>query len=384
MSIFATIVLFFTLNYSNKITLLQDPPQHCFDISIEHVSDSLLSVFESKFGGAATRDDPFVMLIQLIRYFSAFENSTDKDYFTVSEILEDEQSNVQSSIIAICAIMQSWGWDVQYIYNGNEHYLGVNFGDEWVVRQGHWVDIRGHKYYLKVFDDHTPVGELIVNEPAHAYQSLEISGTHLKPLPSIARLPEFRGTAYTRRLHWNYENTRFGVTIEIPEEQVAWTHNLPSSLFGMVASGIRELDGLDLVGRLKSLVRDYEEYESVNFLLKFCQSEDIFAYDSTLPVISVSRQFSEARNDCDGRSVLLYCLLQTVLDYPSSHIVFVEWPYHVALALKPITERSAELLSQQGTCVGENYYILDPSYIGDTSWGSSIEFLDGECRMIFP
>jgi hypothetical protein len=80
----------------------------------------------------------------------------------------------------------------------------------------------------------------------------------------------------------------------------------------------------------------------------------------------------------------MYCLLRTVLDYPASHIVFVDWPYHVAVALKPMSEHAAQVLGEDGAIVGDGYYVLDPSYVGDTSWGSSIEFLPGNYRLIYP
>lgn len=344
----------------------------------------MLSDLEATVGEAVTRHDPFVMLIQLIKHFSNFEDEMGDDYITLPEILKRRKGNVQSYIIAICVVMQKWGWDVQYLYSGSERYFGINFEAKWTIRQGHWVEVDGRKYYLKVFDDRTPVGELIVEEPASAYQCLETPGALLKPFPLIRRLPEFGGGIHSMQLNWNYGEIRFGITVDVFEEQVAWTHNLPSSLYGTVASGTAELAGLEFIDRLKSLVRYYDEYERVNILLKFCQSEDIFSYDSTLPIISVSRQLTEGRNDCDGRSVLLYSLLTTVLDYPASHVVFVEWPYHVALAVKPMTEQAAELLNQRGVLVGDNYYILDPSYIGDTAWGSAVEFAGGEYQLIFP
>lgn len=373
-----------TVHYSNKLVLQQNPAQQCFDVSYQQVSDSMLSDLEEAVGGAVTRRDPFAMLVQLIKYFSAFEADASGDYITFPEILKRRRGNVQSYIVAVCVVMQKWGWDVQYLHNGSEMYIGINFEEKWTIRQGHWVEIKGRKYYLKVFDDETPVGELVVREPVSTYQCLEVSGERLRPFPLITRLPEFGGVGHAMQLNWGYEGSRFGVTVNIPEEQVAWTRNLPSCLYGMVASGTVELAGLDLVSKLKSLTRHYDEYDRVNILLKFCQSEDIFSYDSTLPIISVSRQLFEARNDCDGRSVLLYSLLAAVLDYPGSHVVFVEWPYHVALALKPMTEQAEELLSQNGTLVGGNYYILDPSYIGDTAWGSAAEFIDEEYRLIFP
>jgi hypothetical protein len=372
------------LNYSIIGALPQDQAQRCYDLSFGQATDSVLQYLEETAGTGVTRNEPFVMLIQLVKYFSAYGPAGDGDYLTIREILERERGNVQSCIIAICVIMQKWGWDIQYLHNKSEHYLGINFEDGWAIRRGHWVEIDGFRYYLKVFDSHTPVGELTVDEPLLTYQALQSADARLKPLSMVNRLPEFDGIVYERRLNWHYGNALFGLTVDIPEEQVEWTLNLPSSLFGMVASGTVELDRLGLIERLRSMVSEFDEYERVNFLLKFCQSEDIFTYDSTQPVVSVSRQFFGLRNDCDGRSVLLYCLLRTVLQYPSSHIIFVEWPYHIALALKPLTEKSAQLLALKGVSVGDNYYILDPSYVGDTSWGSSIEFPGGECRLIYP
>lgn len=370
--------------YSGKTVLQKNPAQWCFETSYTQVSDSMLSDLEATAGRAVTRQDPFVMLIQLIEHFSNLEEISGEDYITLPEILRLGRGNVHSYIIAICVAMQKWGWDVQYLYNGDEKYIGINFEDNWVVRQGHWVEVDGRKYYLKVFDDKTPVGELLVQEPAATYQCLEISEGSLKPFPLITHLPEFSGGMHSMQLSWKYGGSRFGVDVDIFEEQADWTHNLPSCLYGMAASGIAEIAGLDFVDRLKSITRYYDEYERVNILLKFCQSENIFSYDSTMPVISVSRQLVERVNDCDGRSVLLYSLLVAVLGYPDSNILFVEWPYHVALALKPMTEKAKEVLSQKGVLVGEDYYILDPSYIGDTAWGSAVDFVNGECRLIFP
>ncbi len=380
-----TLVLFTVrLDYSIFGSLPKDAAQRCYELSYGQTTDSVLQHLEEEAGSGMTKNEPFAMLIQLIKYFSTFDRESDGDYLTLREILGQKRGNVQSYITAICVIMQKWGWDIQYLYNESEHYLGINFEEEWAIRQGHWVEIDGFRYYLKVFDTNTPVGELTVDEPLLTYQSLQGFARGLKPVPLIIRLPVFEGNVSSRRLSWHYGDAISGLTMDIPEEQVEWTRNLPSSLFGTVASGSLELERLGVIERIRSMVTGLDEYEKVNFLLKFCQSEDIFAYDSTQPIVSVSRQFFELRNDCDGRSVLLYCLLRTVLEYPDSHIVFIEWPYHIALALKPLTERSARLLTLKGVRVGDDYYVLDPSYVGDTSWGSSIEFPGNECRLIFP
>ena len=373
-----------TGQYSDQVVLQKNPAQQCFDASYRQISDSILLDLEAKVGGVITRRDPFAMLVQLIKYFSGFDEITGDDYVEFREMMRERRGNVQSYIVAICVVMQKWGWDIQYLHNGSEKYIGINFDEKWVIRQGHWVEIGGHRYYLKVFDDKTPIGDLVVREPVSTYECLEVSSKQLRPLPLIVHLPQFSGMVHDMNLNWNYGSRRFGVAFRISEDQVAWTHNLPPSLYGMAASGVAELASLDLVGRLRSLTNHYDEFDRVNILLKLCQSEDIFSYDSTMPIISVSRQLVGARNDCDGRSVLLHSLLTAVLDYPDSNIIFVEWPYHVALGLKPMTGQAEEVLREEGTLVGGGYYILDPSYIGDTAWGSAVEFPDAEYRLIFP
>jgi hypothetical protein len=391
--IFPVIIVCSFLADSEALTAFNSPSvnifysnsaQRCYEVSYKQVSDSILTEFDTRFEKAGVKGDPFATIVFLIGYFSAFEDAGDGGYSTLDDVVAYKRGNKRSLIITVCAMMQRMGWDVQYLHNGREHYLGINFSDAWVIRQGHWVESDGRRYYLKEFDNITPAGEVVDPRPAESYQCLKIPTGRLRPIPLVSRLPYFKGRSQSMRLGWEYEGTYFGLTISIPEEQVEWTRNLPASLYGMAASGMLESENLDCVNRLKSLVREYDEYGRVNFLLKFCQSDEIFSYDSTLPIISVSRQFLEAKNDCDGRSVLLYCLLRTVLDYPTSHIVFVDWPYHVALALKPMTGHAAQVLGARGVNVGNGYYVLDPSYVGDTSWGSSIGFLPENYRLIYP
>jgi hypothetical protein len=118
----------------------------------------MLTVFEARFDKAGVKGDPYATIVFLIEYFSAFEGIGDGAYYTLEDVVSHERGNTRSLIIAVCSLMQRMGWDVQYLYNGREHYLGINFSDSWVIRQGHWVESDGSRYYLKVFDLRTPVG----------------------------------------------------------------------------------------------------------------------------------------------------------------------------------------------------------------------------------
>lgn len=259
----------------------------------------------------------------------------------------------------------------------------MNFTRDWQIRKGDWIEKDRKKYYLKEFDDYTPVGELKIDNPASKYQSLKVKNLIPKPIPLIKNLPEFKNTpAYKKKLKWHYQNRNYAITISIPEEQLAWTRNLPPSLYGMVSSGIEELKNTEIINKLKFLASEFAEYEKVNFLLKFCQSESIFVYDKNLPIKSISQQLLDGRNDCDGRSVFLYCLLYTVLEYNYVEIIFTSWSNHLALGLKPKTEVAKKTLKKSGFSVGDEYYILDATYAGETFWGSKMKSLPSKCEVI--
>ncbi|MEO0142972.1 MAG: hypothetical protein ABIL15_06445 [candidate division WOR-3 bacterium] len=355
-----------------------------FEESSRQVTDELFDPLDSLSGIENIKDNPFALVIFLIEHFSQFEKKGVKDsYLTINEILTKKVSNQKSGAIATVAIVQNLGWDIQLFYNERECYLGLNLSDDWKIRKGTWIEKDRRRYYLKEFDTRTPLGKLRYDNPASVYQSLRIDNTNLKPFPLIKSIPHFsRSPVHTKRLKWLFKNSVYQLTISIPAEQAEWTMNLPPSLYGMVSCGIEELKNLGIIDKLKFLVSNFDEFDRVNFLLKFCQSESIFSYDNSLPIKSITNQLIDGKNDCDGRSVFLYCLLWSVLDYPDSNIVFLSWPNHVALGLKPRTDSALAILMEKGFYIGDNYFILDPAYLGDTHWGSKMDRLSDDCEII--
>ncbi len=355
-------------------------PTQCYRNSYNQIDDSTVLFWKKRFAGNEIFD-PFGMLIYLIKYFSDFQPVDNNEYLTLNEIFARKRSNKKSSIIAISALMQHLGWDIQYFYDKKEDYFGLRLSDEWKIRKANWIDKEDKRYYLKEFDDSTPVGELKIKNPARTYQGLNDIRTNLKPLPLISSLPKFQGGYVSRNLRWQYKGITYQFRIRVLKEQIEWTKNLPPSLYGMVYSGIEELKNTALIERLKFLSGEFDEYGRVNFLLKFCQSKEVFKYKSGLPIKSVSQQLIEGENDCDGRSVFLYVLLRTVAGYPESSIVFLSWPNHIALGLRPGDHKTLEILERNGFSV-DGYFILDPSYCGDTAWGSKMKRLTGKCQKI--
>ncbi len=368
--------------YASGLVLGTSHEQLCHDKTHNQISDEMIASWDSLFHEQGIEENPFAMIMYFIQSFSLLDNDSSTVCYTLQDILSSGKSNARSNAIVTCVIMQKLGWDVQSFFNDHECYLGLHFDNSWTIRRGHWVEKGGKAYYLKEFDDHTAVGFLKTNDPAETYQSLAVSEQALRPLPRMNSLPQFDGSFYEIPLRWTYRKKNFSITAHIPVDQVMWSRNLPPSLYGMVASGIHELENTDLVRQLEFIVSEFDEFDQVNVLLKLCQSESVFTYDNTLPIWSVSTQLYEGRNDCDGRSVFLYCLLATVLGYDDVDIVFITWPNHLALGLKPRTAQAKEILSTYGHSVDDVYYILDPTFIGETYWGSKMEHLGEDCELI--
>jgi hypothetical protein len=359
-----------------------DTENQCFVKTYNQISDSMITSWDSVFTERGIKNNGFAIMIDFIKFFSEMKYTEPEGCLTLNKIISGKKTNIKSSAIATCAIMQRLGWDIQCFYNEDECYLGVNLDEHWKVRKANWVEKDEKIYYLKQFDGHTPVGALKRDNPASRYQSLRTQKTNLRPMFLINNLPKFSGPAYKKRLIWWYQGMKYDKNIFLPQEQVEWSKNLPPSLYGMAYSGIKEIVNTGLTDTLKSLINKSAEYDRVDFLFKFCQSDSIFIYDNTEPIKSVSRQLLDGRNDCDGRSVFLYCLLRTVLEYSGSDVVFVSWPNHIALGLRPQTDEARKILKEKGFHLGDGYYVLDASYTGDTHWGSKMERLQDRCELI--
>jgi hypothetical protein len=355
-----------------------------FHISYAAITDSVLTSWTSTFVQEGIDNNPFAMMIYLIDHFSRMDQARHDKCMSLDEISSSGQTNVRSSVIATCALMRKLGWDLLCYYDDDEVYLGICFSDDWEIMEGYRIENDGRRYYLKEFDTYSPVGKLKRKKPGVLYRCHEVEEMDLEPFPLVRTLPWFDGDNYERVLKWQYRDRTYTYSLRIPKQQVRWAQNLPRSLYGMAASGVLELQNVGLVDRLHGLVRNLNEYERVNFLLKFCQAKDVCRYKNDEPIKSVSEQLHEARNDCDGRSILLFCLLRSVMDYTDDDVVFVMWPdqRHLTLSLRPRTDEALEILKEQGYNTGDGFFILDAAYEGATYWGSKMDVLSGKRKII--
>lgn len=357
----------------------------CYQASFAAISDSVLASWTRIFVQEGIEDNPFAMMIYVIDHFSNMDQAGHDNCMSLVDIVSSGQTNVRSSIIATCALMRRLGWDMLFFYHDDEIYLGICFSGDWQIMEGQGAEREadGKVYLWKDFDIYSQVGAFRQTSPVSLFRSLDVTDAGVAPFPLISTLPWFGGEYYERQLKWRYKSKAYAYTVRISEQQITWTGNLPPSLFGIAASGMLELQKTGLTDYLQQLVHGLNEYERVNFLLKFCQSEGVFRY-ADQPIKSVSRQLQEAGNDCDSRGVFLYCLLRTVMDYTNDDIVFVMWPdeQHLALSVRPRTDDAHKILKKRGYCTHDDFFMLDPTYTGNTHWGSNMDDLPDQYEII--
>jgi hypothetical protein len=355
----------------------------CFKTSFKQVNETMLAAIDTSMIAQGVDGDPLLMLMFLIKEFSGFDETGDDRCVPIKEIYLSRRSNRKSSCLAVSAIMQKKGWNVRYYFNDNEEYLGLPLEEGWQIRKGNWIPQDGVLYYLKEFNLMTPIGTILKDDPAAKYQTVPLARTDIRTIPLIKKLPYFKPDYVGLVLKWQYRQSVYEIVVMIPQEQIDWTRILPSSFYGIGYSGILELRNMHLPEKLQPIIDTMSEYNKVNCLYKFSQSESIFTYRTEESIKSISIQLNEARNDCDSRSVFLYALLRAVLDYSDPEIFFVNWENHVALALKPRSRETVDSLkSVDAFEVDSGFYLLDPAYGGASYWGAKMPRLGNKFEVI--
>ena len=131
------------LNYDGlTLALISDKlnqTNECFDRSYMQISDSLLTTWDSLFDELGISGNPFAMMLHFIEYLRAMDQEDSDECFLLRDMIANNSTNLMSSVVATCAIMQKKGWDFQVFFNENEYYLGINLTGDWQVRKGNWV-----------------------------------------------------------------------------------------------------------------------------------------------------------------------------------------------------------------------------------------------------
>lgn len=115
--------------------------------------------------------------------------------------------------------------------------------------------------------------------------------------------------------------------------------------------------------QMKPFLDELDEYEAVNVLLFYVQTEfdyatDIQQFGYEKPFFC-EENFYYAKNDCEDRAILFAYLIRNLV---GARIVLLDYPDHIATAVA--FEDDSEIKGDYYLIDGRKYFVCDPTYIG--------------------
>lgn len=232
------------------------------------------------------------------------------------------------------------------------------------------MHIDGQRYYLMV--DEGAGGSLRTYEGQHE----EASGVlqlDERLLPGVA------GDTQGRTASFSYNDERYEVAFEYNEAVLEYLSVYPnvelSVLFGAGVSSAAETS-------LREAFRPHLEGQSprdaLNILLRFSQFVTNYQTDQENfgeeRFLFAEETLAAKASDCEDRAVLFAYLVRELLD---REVVGLQWPQHVATAVKVGDGFEPDSDDRTLTVDGATYVMADPTYIG-SSVGMEMPFIEGE------
>lgn len=265
-------------------------------------------------------------------------------------------------------VMMKSGYAVRVGFRDDGLFLLLPVEEQIFNRPQMHVD--GQRYYLMVEDD--AGGSLRTYEGQHEDAS---GALHLDE----GLLPAVAGETQRRAASFSYDDERYEVEFEYNEAVLEYLSVYPnvelSVLFG---AGVSSAAEMSLKEAFRSHLDGQSPRDALNILLRF--SQFITEYQTDQENFGEERfLFAEETlaanaSDCEDRAVLFSYLVRELLD---REVVGLQWPQHVATAVKVGDGFEGQSDDRTLTVDGATYVMADPTYIG-SSVGMEMPFVEGE------
>ncbi|MFB6280300.1 MAG: hypothetical protein ABEK75_12410 [Salinibacter sp.] len=268
-------------------------------------------------------------------------------------------------------MMMKSGYAARVGYRQGKVLLMLPVADKIYGRPQMYID--GQRYYLMV---EKMSGALRTYKGQHstADQVLQLDEGSL---PTLSTPPKRRTVAFT------FQDKRHKLEIAYNPSTVDYLRNYPNvELSVLLGAGVSSEAQSAFKETLQPLVADRSPREALNLLLKFAQfatdykrDQDHFGEERYLfPEESLATDYS----DCEDRAILLAYLTRTLLD---RDVVGLQWPNHVALAVRAGDGLTVTEDDHTVTVDGETYIYADPTYIG-SDLGMKMPLVEGQAPEI--
>ena len=199
-----------------------------------------------------------------------------------------------------------------------------------------------------------------------------------------AVLPKLGTSTKSRSASFSYDDERYTIDFKYNTAVLEYLRAYPNvELSVLFRSGVSSAAETSLKNALQSHVQDRPSRDALNFLLRFVQFSTKYQRDrenfGEERFLFPEESLAASASDCEDRAVLFAYLVRTLLD---REVVGLQWPGHVATAVKVGEGLEAASEDRTFSVDGQTYILADPTYIG-SSIGMEMPFVeDKEAEII--
>jgi len=265
-------------------------------------------------------------------------------------------------------VMMKSGYSVRVGYRGQDIFLLLPVDTQIFNRPQMYLD--DQRYYLMV--ENSSGGSLRTYEGQHetADQVLELDERVL---------PKIEGETRNRTASFSYGDKRYNIDYTYDAAVLEYLRAYPNvELSVLFRSGASPAATSSLRSALESHLEGKSSRDALNILLRFSQfatdykrDQDNFGEERFL---FPEETLAASASDCEDRAVLFAYLARTLLD---RRLVGLEWPTHIATAVKVGNGLEANSDDRTLTVEGDTYIMADPTYIG-SSIGMEMPIVEGK------
>jgi len=181
-------------------------------------------------------------------------------------------------------------------------------------------------------------------------------------------LPDLTGSTKQRSASFSYDGERYTIEFSYDTAVLAYLQAFPNvELSVLFQAGASPVAQSSLAESLRPHLEGRSPRKQLTFLLRFVQFATEYKRDrenfGEERFLFPEESLAVSASDCEDRAVLFAYLVRTLLD---RKVVGLEWPSHIATAVRAGDGLEASAEDRTLSVDGEAYIMADPTYIGSS------------------
>ena len=264
---------------------------------------------------------------------------------------KNENKNSINCLVWFLLLKQNFDVKIALDTNKNAILLG-NFKEN--LYQVSYISIDNKRYFML-----TPEGKSSKLSNLQTYD-ISYSNNLAAISPEINTPLAFEDKIIGKQLSFQYNNKKYQISAKYNANGIEFLKTFPQTEYDVYLKAKEPPYLNNLLEQLKTDIKDMNEIEAVNFLLRFTQNAfeyktdtEQFSYEKVmLPEETIFYPYS----DCEDRSIMFSYLVKTILGLK---VVALKFNDHLATAVKLNAKIDGDSLIYKN----ERYYMADPTYI---------------------